>query len=123
MGETKIDKKSKQYNATSLNAISLDLNKACERNALHRDMTCFAYLVFSDRLISVNDKLQITKDLENANEAVILNDTYQIEDAYDTFILPSLLYDINIDSTVESKDYEMSLLNSIEYQQHIFTEL
>ena len=123
MGETKIDKKSKQYNATSLNAISLDLNKACERNALHRDMTCVAYLVFSDSLISVNDKLQITKDLENANEAVILDDTYQIEDAYDTFILPSLLYDINIDSTVESKDYEMSLLNSIEYQQHIFSEL
>ena len=118
MGETKTDKKSKQYNA-----IPLDLNNACERNALHRDMTCFAYLVFSDRLISVNDKLQITKDLENANEAVILDDTYQIEDAYDTFILPSLLYDINIDSTVESKDYEMSLLNSIEYQQHIFSEL
>ena len=47
----------------------------------------------------------------------------KIEDAYDTFILPSLLYDINIVSTVESKDYEMSLLNSIEYQQHIFTEL
>ena len=118
MGETKIDKKSKQYNA-----IPLDLNNACERNALHRDMTCFAYLVFSDRLISVNDKLQITNDLENANEASILDDKYQIEDAYDTFILPSLLYDINIDSTVESKDYEMSLLNSIEYQQHIFSEL
>ena len=118
MGETKIDKKSNQYNA-----IPLDLNKACERNILHRDMTCFGYLVFSDRLISVNDKLQITNDLENANEAFILDHKYQIEDAYDTFILPSLLYDINIVSTVESKDYEMSLLNSIEYQQHIFTEL
>ena len=118
MGEKKIDKKSNQYNSRPV-----DLSKDCERNTLHRDMTCFAYLVFSDRLISVNDKLQITKDLENANEAVILNDTYQIEDAYDTFILPSLLYDINIVSTVESKDYEMSLLNSIEYQQHIFTEL
>ncbi|MEC7269696.1 MAG: hypothetical protein VXU43_00820 [Pseudomonadota bacterium] len=74
-------------------------------------------------LISVNDKLQITNDLENANEAVILDDTYQIEDAYDTLILPSLLYDINIDSTVESKDYEISLLNFIEYQQHILTEI
>ena len=118
MGETKIDTKSKQYNA-----MPLGLKKACERNVLHRDMTCFAYLVFSDRLISVNDKIQITTDLENAFEAVILDDTYQIEDAYDTFILPSLLYDINIVSTVESKDYEMSLLNSIEYQQHILTEI
>ena len=118
MGETKIDKKSKQYNA-----IPLDLNKACERNMLHRDMTCFGYLVFSDRLISVNDKLQITNDLENENEAVILDHTYQIEDSYDAFILPSLLYGTNIGSTVKSKDYEMSLLNFIEYQQHIFTEI
>ncbi|MAR76833.1 MAG: hypothetical protein CML28_03500 [Rhizobiales bacterium] len=118
MGETKIYKKSKQYNA-----ILLDLNKACERNMLHRDMTCFAYLVFSDRLISVNDKLQITKNLENTNEVVILDDTYQIEDGNETFILPSLSYGINIDSAVESKDYEMSLLNSLEYQQYIFTEL
>ena len=118
MGETKIDKKSNQYNA-----IPLDLNKACERNILHRDMTCFAYLVFSDRLISVNDKLQITNDLENANEAFILDHKYQIEDAYDTFILPSLSYGANIGSTAESKDYEMSLLNFIEYQQHIFTEI
>ena len=117
MGETKIDKKSNQYNA-----IPLDLNKACERN-IHRDMTCFAYLVFSDRLISVNDKLQITNDLENANEAFILDHKYQIEDAYDTFILPSLSYGANIGSTAESKDYEMSLLNFIEYQQHILTEI
>ena len=118
MGKTRIDKKSKKYNA-----IPLDLNKACERNILHRDMTCFAYLVFSDRLISINDKLQITKDLENANEAVILDDIYQIEDGYNTIIVPSFLNGINIDSTVESKDYEMSLLNFIEYHQHIFTEL
>ena len=118
MGETKIDKKSNQYNS-----IPLDLNKASDRHILHRDMTCFAYLVFSDRLISVNDKLQITYDLENANEAFILDHKYQIEDGYDTFILPSLLYGINIDSKVESKEYEMSLLNSTEYQQHIFTEL
>ena len=118
MGKTKIDKKSKKYNA-----IPLDLNKACERNILHRDMTCFAYLVFSDRLISVNDKLQITNDLENANGAVILDHTYQIDDGHNTFILPSLLYEANIDSTVELKDYDMSLLNFIEYQQHIFTEI
>ena len=118
MGETKIDKKSNQYNA-----IPLDLNKASERNILHRDMTCFAYLVFSDRLISVNDKLQITNHLENANEAFILDHKYQIEDAYDTFILPSLSYGANIGNTVESKDYEMSLLNFIEYQQHILTEI
>ena len=118
MGEKKIDKKSNQYNSRPV-----DLSKDCERNILHRDMTCFAYLVFSDRLISVNDKLQITTDLENAYEAVILDDTYQIEDGYDTFILPSLLYGINIDSKVETKEYEMSLLNSTEYQQHIFTEL
>jgi len=118
MGETKIDKKSKRYNA-----IPLDLNEAYERNMLHRDMTCFAYLVFSDRLISVNNKLQITNDLENENQAVILDHTYQIEDGYDTFILPSLLYGTNIDSTVESKDYEMIFLNFIEYQQHIFTEI
>ena len=118
MGETKIDKKTKQYKA-----IPLDLNKACERNILHRDMTYFAYLVFSDKLISVNNKLQITKDLENVNEAVILDDTYHIEDGYNTFIVPSLLNGINIDSAVESKDYEASLLNFDEYQQHIFTEL
>jgi len=118
MDETKIDKKSNQHNA-----IPLDLNKACERNILHRDMTCFAYLVFSDRLISVNDKLQITNDLENASEAFILDHKYQIEDSHDTFIFPSLLYGINIDSTVKSKDYEISLLDFIEYQQYIFTEL
>ena len=118
MGETKIDKKSNQYNSRPM-----DLSKDCERNILHRDMTCFAYLVFSDRLISVNDKLQITTDLENAYEAVILDDTYQIEDGYDTFILPSLLYGANIGNTVESKDYEISLLNFIEYQQHILTEI
>ena len=92
MGETKIDKKSNQYNA-----IPLDLNKACERNILHRDMTCFAYF--------------------------ILDHKYQIEDAYDTFILPSLSYGANTGSTTESKDYEMSLLNFIEYQQHILTEI
>lgn len=118
MGETKIDKKSNQYNA-----IPLDLNKASERHILHRDMTCFAYLVFSDRLISVNDKLQIAYDLENANKAFILDHKYQIEDGYDTFILPSLLYGSNIGNTVESNDYEISLLNFIEYQQHILTEI
>ena len=118
MSETNIYKKSKQNNT-----FTSDLNRPCDRNILHRDMTCFAYLVFSDRLISVNDKLQITRDLENANETVILDDAYLIEDGYDTFALPSLSYGVNIDTTVESKDYEMSLLNSIEYQQHIFTEL
>ena len=117
MGETKINK-SKHYDA-----LILDLNKTCERNILHRDMTCFSYLVFSDRLVSVNDKFQITKELENANDAVIFEDANQIEDGYDTFVLPSLLYNINIDSKVESKYYEMSLLNPIEYQPYIFTEL
>jgi len=117
MDETKFDIKTKQRNS-----LSLALNKHCERNILHRDMTYFAYLVFSDKLITVNDEHQITNDRENANYAVIMNDSHPLEDSHDAFILTSSFKNINMNKIVESKDYDLNLLNFIEYHPYLFTE-
>ena len=117
MDETKFDIKAKQRNS-----LSLALNKHCERNILHRDMTYFAYLVFSDKLITVNDEHQITNDRENANYAVIMDDNHRLEDSHYAFILTSSFKSINMDKIVESKDYDLNLFNSTEYQPYSFTE-
>ena len=85
-------------------------------------MTYFAYLVFSDKLITVNDEHQITNDRENANYAVIMDDSHPLEDGHNAFILTSSFKNINMDKIVESKDYDLNLFNSSEYQPYSFTE-
>lgn len=117
MGETKFNIKAKHRNS-----LSLALNKHGERNILHRDMTYFAYLVFSDKLITVNDEHQITNDRENANYAVIMGDNHRLEDNNYAFILTTSFKNINMDNIVESKDYDLNLLNFMEYQPYPFTE-
>ena len=77
MDETKFD-----INAKQRNSLSMALDKHCERNILHRYMKYFSYLVFSDKLITVNDEHQITNDRENANYAVIMDDNHRLEDSH-----------------------------------------
>ena len=117
MGETKLGIKAKQRNS-----LSLALNKHCERNILHRDMTYFAYLVFSDKLITVNDEHQVINDRENANYAVIMDHNHRLEDSHYAFILTSSFKNINMDMIVESKDHDLYLFNSMAYQPYSFTE-
>ncbi len=118
MGGKKIDMELQQNNA-----LILDISKSCKRNPFHRDMTYFSYLVFLDRLISVNDELQIVDDLERPSGAVILDDTHQHGSSEYRLENPSFLDSTYIDSTIMSRDYDIGLLNIIEYQQQIFTDL